>query len=217
MEEALKIILSIIGAAGGAGAIIWIALTFSIKKIATHLEAKYQLKLNKELEQYKNDLNKEVEKLGFKLENKTHISKTLFDTKVELYKKLSETFFNVVLCANTLIPPGLSMTLADKEKQDEKEKEDYINLNKATVEAQNILNTSIPFITEEQYEEYDEILKMARMHIFDFNRRWCITDFSQGKNNLPNEAYLRSNEIAKKFKDLSKELNKYLSSLEVIE
>ena len=217
MEEILKIILSVIGAAGGVGAIIWIALTFSVKKIAERLEMQYQLKLNKELEEYKNDLQKELEKLNYKLDNKNHVSKVLFDIKVELYKKLSESFFNVVLCANTLIPPGLTIALADKEKQEEKEKEDFVNLNKTVMAAQNLLNSSIPFITEEQYEKYDELLKMARDHISDFSRRWCVTDFSPDKSTLPHEAYLRSNEMAKKFKEFSVEINKYLSLLEIIE
>lgn len=217
MEEALKIILSVIGAAGGTGAIIWIILTFSINKIADRLEAKYQHKLDKELEKYKGELQKEIDKLNHKLQNKNHISKVLFDIKIEAYKKLSEAFFDVVLCANTLIPPGLYKPLADQEKQAEREKEDFVNLNKATLEAQNILNSNIPFITEEQYNGYNDILKMARLHIDDFERRWCVTNIFENKNHLPDEAYLRSDRMATKYKELSKELNRYLSSLEIIE
>ena len=217
MEETLKIILSVIGAAGGVGAIIWLALTFSIKRIADRLETKYQHKLDKELENYKSELQKEIDKLNFKLENKNHISKVLFDIKIDVYKKLSEAFFDLVVCANTLIPPGLSMVLADKDKQEEKEREDFANLNKAALKAQDILNSNIPFITEEQYAKYDELLKMARMHISDFERRWCVTDFSTNKNVVPHEAYVRSDQMATKYKELSKELNAYLSSLEIIE
>lgn len=217
MEETLKIVLSVIGAAGGAGAIIWLALTFSVKKIADRLEAKYQHRLDKELENYKNELQKEIDKLNFKLENKNHISKVLFDIKIDVYKKLSEAFFDLVVCANTLIPPGPTMVLADKDKQEEKEKEDFTNLNKAAMRAQDLLNSNIPFITEEQYEKYDELLKMARLHISDFERRWCVTDFSTNKNSVPHEAYVRSDQMATKYKELSKELNSYLSFLEIIE
>lgn len=217
MEETLKIILSVIGAAGGTGMMILLILKFCINKIADRLEAKYQIKLNKELEQYKNDLQKEIEKLDYKLENKNHISKVLFDIKVDLYRQLSESFFNVVLASNNLIPPGLTKTLADKKMQEEKEKEDFAILNKAVLKAQDLLNSSIAFITEEQYEKYNCILKMAGMHLSDFSRRWCITDFTSNKSTLPHEAYVRSDEMAKKFKELSIDLNKYLSSLEISE
>lgn len=216
MEEIYKIISIVIGAAGGTGALILTLFNFTANKVAKRLESKYELRLNKELEQYKSKLQKDVDKLNYKLENSNHISKVLFDVKIELYRKLSEAFYQVILCSNSLIPVGIEMTSTDRKEEENIKSEQYKNLSDAVLNAQNLLYSSIPFITSEQYESYQTILNMSREHLFDFSRRWCITDFSESKKTLQPEAYERTRNIIDSFKTLSKEINSYLSSLVII-
>lgn len=54
-------------------AIVSATVRFTSEKIAERLEKKYKLRLNKELEEFKN-----------KLENKSYVSKTRFDTEFSI-------------------------------------------------------------------------------------------------------------------------------------
>ena len=80
LNDILKIALMIIGCFGGVGAIVSATVEFTSEKIAERLEKKYELRLNKELEDFKN-----------KLENKSYVSKTRFDTEFNIYRQLSES------------------------------------------------------------------------------------------------------------------------------
>mgnify|MGYP000712484425 FL=1 len=84
-DTVFKIVLSIVGSVGGAGAIIAFAVKFSANLIADKLKKKYELETTKKLEEYKS-----------KLENKNYISKTRFDTEFSIYRTLSVAFFDMV-------------------------------------------------------------------------------------------------------------------------
>lgn len=51
LNDILKIALTIIGCFGGVGAIVSATVKFTSEKIAERLEKKYELRLNKELEE----------------------------------------------------------------------------------------------------------------------------------------------------------------------
>lgn len=77
MNEIWQTVLSIIVSVGGAGFIISAVVKFSADKIALRLEAKYQLKLDKELEIFKS-----------KLDNSNLISRALFEKEFAIYQDL---------------------------------------------------------------------------------------------------------------------------------
>ena len=52
LNDILKIALTIIGCFGGVGAIVSATVKFTSEKIAERLEKKYELRLNKELEEF---------------------------------------------------------------------------------------------------------------------------------------------------------------------
>ena len=79
LNDILKIALTIIGCFGGVGAIVSATVKFTSEKIAERLEKKYELRLNKELEEFKNKLEK------------SYVSKTRFDTEFSIYRQLSES------------------------------------------------------------------------------------------------------------------------------
>ena len=74
-----KIILCAVGSAGGIGAIIVGVIQFSANRIAERLSQKYEVKLQKELEQYRATLD-----------SKRYISQVRFDKEFEMYQDLSE-------------------------------------------------------------------------------------------------------------------------------
>ena len=201
-----KIALAVVGAAGGYGALVLLGIKFSANLIADRLEKKYELKLSKELEKYKS-----------KLEKKTYITKTRFDTEFNIYRELSQSFFELDLWINTLIPPGLNNRLADSCKQNEVDNRNYQNSVDAILKAQNTLYQNYPFISEQFTDQYKELISLARTQTYEFEQRWNVLNFDPQKDKLDKEAYKRSQEIHKKLIDLNTSIRDYLDSLEVIE
>ena len=76
-----KIVLGIVTSVGGIGAIIIGVAHFLSDNIAEKLSKKYEMQMNKQLEEYK-----------AKLDNGNHISRALFDKEFDAYQSLSETF-----------------------------------------------------------------------------------------------------------------------------
>lgn len=207
-NEILKIVVGVVASVGSIGGIIVLVIKFSVELIAKRLEEKYTLRLNKELEKYKSSLN-----------NKIYISKTKFDTEFNIYRELSKAFFDMVKDVNSMIPIGLVSDPADKEVKKKYENECYDSARKTVVLAQDILVSNAPFISNEIFEKYNEILKLARQQLFAFERRWnlSIIGSQKDKEKFTDNDYLRGNEIQEKFTDLIKSVREYLAKLDVLD
>jgi hypothetical protein len=81
-DDVIKIVFTIIGGFGGIYVVTGIVIKFSADRIAERLSAKYQLRLNKELESFRSSLL-----------NKTHISRALFEKEFAIYQDLIEKFY----------------------------------------------------------------------------------------------------------------------------
>jgi hypothetical protein len=77
-DDIWKITLTIISSVGGIGVIICFIVKFASNTIADKLSQKYELKINKELEDYKN-----------KLDKKNYISKARFDKEFTMFRAKS--------------------------------------------------------------------------------------------------------------------------------
>ena len=153
------VILAVIASAGGIGGIIVLSVEFSANMIAERLEKKYTLKLDKELEKYKSTL-----------ESKIYISKTKFDTEFGIYRELSKAFFDMVKNITTLISDGFATYPANEEQRKEYEHNLYIEAQKSTVLAQDTLNANAPFIPEDFFKQYNEILGLCKRQITIFQK-----------------------------------------------
>ena len=207
-EDVWKIVLCAVASAGGIGGVIVAAVKFSANSIANRLAQKYELKLHKELERYKSGLD-----------NKIYISKTKFDTEFALYRELSKSFFKMVKAITIMIPVGLAHYPVDKEERKKYEDELYETALKTTVEAQDVLNSNIPFIPNDLYTDFEEILGLCRMQIGVFEQRWNAFYFvpQKEKEAFSTEDFLRSKEIRDQFSTLTAKLREYLSKLDVLE
>lgn len=212
-----KATLSVITAAGGFGAVVLLVIKFSSNFIADKLQKKYELKLNKELTEYKSTLDEKLEKHKSFLESKTYITKTKFDTEFNIFRELSTAFFELNISVNTLIPYGYTTVLADEEKRKEVDKENYKNLVNSIVKAQNTLYQNIPFIPKEFVAMYQEILQLSIMQKNRFQERWNVLNFNPDKDELKAEDYTRSKTVDEKLMTLNEKVRDYLDSLDVLE
>lgn len=208
LEDVWKIVLGILASVGGIGAIILAIVKFSSNIIAKRLEEKYRLSLNKELEEYKS-----------KLSNKTYISKTKFDTEFSIFRELSKAFFEMVKDIGAMIPAGYATYPADKEERKEYENRLYKQAVKTLILAQDVLNYNIPFIQNDLYEKYNEILGLCKVQIGVFEDRWNVLYLAsqEEKECFSREDYNRTREINTKFKELNENIRKYIATLDVID
>lgn len=207
-DTVLKIVLSIVGSVGGAGAIIALVVKFSANLIADKLKKKYELETTKKLEKYKS-----------KLENKNYISKTRFDTEFSIYRTLSVAFFDMVKNISVMIPDGYTQVPADPKVKKEYDKKVYNLALTAVVKAQDTLNGNAPFISEDMYNEYSAILKLCNLQLEVFSNRWNVLYLAsqEEKEKLDLEDYKRTGTINESMKELNNKVRKYISTLDVIE
>lgn len=207
-DTVLKIVLSIVGSVGGAGAIIALVVKFSANLIADKLKKKYELETTKKLEEYKS-----------KLENKNYISKTRFDTEFSIYRTLSVAFFDMVKNISVMIPDGYTQVPADPKVKKKYDKKVYNLALTAVVKAQDTLNGNAPFISEDMYNEYSAILKLCNLQLEVFSNRWNVLYLAsqEEKEKLDLEDYKRTGTINESMKELNNKVRKYISTLDVIE
>ena len=203
-----QIVLTAIASVGGISGVIIIAVKFSANLIAEQLSKKYELKLSKEMELYKASI-----------ENKTYITKTKFDTEFSIYRSLSKKFFQMVKDVYIMIPDGYTQVSADKDIRKKHDEEHYSTAISSIVAAQDELNENAPFILEEFFDGYSELLKISNMQTNAFSQRWNKLYFAaqEEKERLDFKDYKRTEELKTKHEELNKKIRKYLSELDVIE
>lgn len=207
-EDVWKITVSIVGGLGGITVIFAAIVRYLSDFIADRLSKKYELRLLKELENYKSSL-----------ENKTYISRAKFDTEFAIYRELSSDFSDAVLAINIMVPTGLTMVPADREARLELDKKHYEAAVKAIVKAQDSLKSNIPFIPENIYDGYNELLKLFGLQLAAYEDRFVVTDLrpQSEKETFSRDDYKRTREISEKWITINNKIRKYLNSLEIIE
>ena len=207
-EDVWKITVSIVGGLGGITVIFAAIVRYLSDFIADRLSKKYELRLSKELENYKSSL-----------ENKTYISRAKFDTEFAIYRELSSDFSDAVLAINIMVPTGLTMVPADREARLELDKKHYEAAVKAIEKAQDSLKSNIPFIPENIYDGYNELLKLFGLQLAAYEDRFVVTDLrpQSEKETFSRDDYKRTREISEKWITINNKIRKYLNSLEIIE
>ena len=209
-------VVSILASSG----IITIVVKLIAKRIEKRLETSYQLKLDKELEKYKDLLNR-----------KNYISKTRFDAEFVMYQELSEKHISVVYDTGEAV---LLMRMATAGEIEPNEISNHIERFCKDINDSEIMTKRYaPFIPNNMYEKFLEIDKKSTS-IFNSFKIW--NSFLLGS--LPKSINFRSNntikrnitqkivkeEIEKEQKELScswdiliNSLRDYLSKLDVLE
>lgn len=207
-EDVWKITVSIVGGLGGIAVIFTAIVRYLSNLIADRLSKKYEIKLSKEFEKYKSSL-----------QNKTYISRTKFDTEFAIYRELSSGFSDAVIAINIMIPTGYTTVPADREARLELDKQHYETAVEAIVKAQDSLKSNIPFIPENIYDGYNELLKLFGLQLAAYEDRFVVTDLrpQSEKETFSRDDYKRTREISEKWITINNKIRKYLNSLEIIE
>ncbi len=209
-DEVIKIAITVITGFGGVFVVAGAIIKFSADKIAERLSAKYELRLNKELESYKSQLD-----------NKNYVSKVRFDLEFSIYGEISEILLSSVEACFWLFPYQLDRVPADKDEA----KAIYQNRYKEAIDKmvllQRTLGSKAPFISKELYKDFDELKKLLSRQVNMYT--WCgdlapkQEVYVKAKSEAQIEAYNRTEEILKKHEEVVDKMRNYFDTLIVEE
>lgn len=208
MNEVWQTVLAIIGSIGGAGVIICAVIKFSSDKIAGRLSARYQLKLDKELEKFKQGLDR-----------KNYVSKVRFDAEFVLYRELTVACRDMVNDVYFVYPTYANVP-ANEDTREKYEKEVFEKATKSYTEFSKLLRGNAPFVPKSFYDSFSEISKLCKENLDVYMQRWdrgmlFVWEGSQEKRDAESKAYQRTGEFTKKFDSLIDDIRNYLTKLDV--
>lgn len=228
-NDIYKIIFGVVASVGGIGAVIIACIKFASGMIATRLEQKYSVKVEKELESYRSSLNKEfesykatldkeLEQYRAALESKNYVSKTRFDTEFSIFRKLNELTFNMVRCSNTLVPAGYAQYPANETARKKYEEKCYEQCAQATNLMRNYLYQNSPFFPKSFYDSGIELLSLCTQQIDAYTKRFDVLYIAskEDKESFTLDDYKRAKIILDKYDLFVDNIRIYLSTLDVI-
>lgn len=209
MNSLWQTVLAIIGSVGGAGIIILGIVKLTSNMIAERLSKKYSLQLDKELESYKNELEK-----------KNYVSKTRFDTEFKIYSILSEKVMDMVSKTFLLFPAYDSVPINEtKEERKEFLQKRYSNTVNSYTDANYAIKSNAPFIPKEFHVAFssirDNCFKQMAYYV-DFELNDDAEDTREALIYEYKECFLKTIKISDELNLLMDNLREYLSKLDVI-
>lgn len=216
-DSLLKLMGSLVISLGGGAAIALFVFHFAADRLAERLKAKYQLELDKKLESYKADIDQRLESHKTELGTKQYITQKKFDFEFGVYQALSQNFFELEAAINTMIPIA-GRILADEDAQTQKEDKAHENCVTKFISAQNELRKNAPFIQEDIYERYLEVIKLSSMQLDAYERRWNVGYLAplSEKKKFTAEDFKRTEEITKKLDEINKVIREYIDTLVIV-
>lgn len=147
-------------------------------------------------------------------ERKNYISKHRFDVEFQIYRELSQKFF---LSRKLLL--GLSCGQVDNLYDEEKFKELYDETVQTIESAQDILYGSAPFILENFFQEYEEILQLLfnQLVAYGEENKTIVYVANDDKRKIIKNNVEYANEVNSKLKLLNNQIREYLSSLDTLD
>lgn len=209
MEKLLETLGLIVLSMGGAGAIIMSVSSFLANKIATRLDQKYKLRMDKEIEAYKAGLSQ-----------RSYVTKVQFDIEFEVYRKLSKGMFEFISTLYTTIE---EKHYPKKEGESYREKvaeeiRTYTKMVDRAATLQELLYENAAFIPQNIYEKYKEIIELTTTQFWNYQQRF--KDYLDGKISLVErvtESDKKSFEaIEKKIEALNNELREHLQKIYIV-
>lgn len=147
-DDVVRIIVAAIFALGGGGAIVARIVKYCADRITERLSAKYELKLNKELENFKS-----------RLENKNYVSRVRFDAEFEIFRKLTSCFYELVKCTDAFV--NLPQ-LPDDKMQESIKQQAWYNCKSAIEKAQDLFFANNTFIPEDIDKQLENLFILCR-------------------------------------------------------
>ena len=211
-ESIWKTAVAIIGSIGGAGAIICAVVKFSSDRIAERLSAKYQLELNKELEQYKSLLSK-----------KNYVSKTRFDTEFAVCKELMMSCESMIDSIHALFPNiQLVKAYGSGNMWTAHHQEQWSNSADTVKAFSNKLEGYAPFISKGIYDEFRTVLSICKKNVYHYlcfnpNDPLYIDVSKEQKTEMLTKAFEDSLRLSDMLSTIAGRIRQYFQNMDIQE
>ena len=208
MTELWQTVVGILCSVGVGGAIVAALSSWLGKVWAERLMAKETAKYREELE-----------RLSKQLERKNYVSKVRFDAEFSIYRELSGAFLDVVRAQNDLFTfEKLDRIPTEKDKQKKLYEERFEMGRNAYNNASTQLHRNAPFIEENIFEQFRNILRDARLQLFHYPAFYIEEGALELQKECPKvfeECTKRTQTINNAMDKLISDLREYLKKLDV--
>ena len=185
---------------------VWAFFISLFEAICLFIQRSKQLKYDKQLEQFKQILEK-----------KNYVSKVRFDAEFSIYRELSQAFSEAIEGVHGIIPYGEAYYPVDKDDRIRYVNMLFAEFAKASLNAQRTLFANAPFISKDIYDKFNEIFDLIRQQSEVYNEANFHTTLSNADGEITEEDKNRTALIDIKFDKLIDEIRDYLSNLEILE
>ncbi len=156
MNEVFTILGAVITGIGGSSVIILGLSSWLGKVWANRIFEKEKVKYGKELEGFKGDINKELQRLRTLDDKALHITKIQYEKEFKIYQEIWKALVEVVWATTRLYPTYEQAPTKEDELEEfnKKKYEEYVDKYN---EYLHIINFNAPFYQEEFYKGLIEI------------------------------------------------------------
>lgn len=165
-QTVLEIVATAIASVGGAGAIIWALSSFFGKMWANKILEKQKAEYQKDIEEYKSALSRELENVKATNERLTYISKVQYDIEISAIKDLTREIHYLLLTCNTVVPVDKSL-LKNSEEIILRNKKYYNLYVKSVNKFMETVGNSLAFLEDEVMGPYKKFIGECREQ-FDY-------------------------------------------------
>lgn len=222
MENIIDIILTGIVSVGGLSAIIMGLASWIGKIWSNNLIEKYKIKLDKEIEKYKSEINIKLNKIDKIEEKALYISKVNYDNEYKIYMEIWHKLIECVNRTLMLYPQGIENVPIDKEELDKYKENKYKKFVEAYNDYVSCINKYAPFYQENFFNDFNEIKKNCfyigsqyEMYEFDvkYNKSFAGCRDLVMSTEERREISKNTNNIVKLKEELLINIRKYLNGL----
>ena len=166
MQEILNVISLIIVSVGGTGVVILGISSFIGKIWINKFTEKYRVKYDKELENYKSEINLGLNKLDKIEEKALYISKVNYDNEYKIYMEIWPKLIECINSTLWLYPRGIENVPVDEKKLEKYKEDKYNDFREKYMEYNKCIEKYAPFYQKEFYNILKEIKEIC-FHIGD--------------------------------------------------
>lgn len=226
MKDIIEIISLIIVSVGGTGTIILGISSFIGKIWANKFAEKHRVKFEKDIENYKSEINTKLNKLDKIQEKALYISKVNYDNEYKIYM---EIWPKLIKCSNDvfrLYPRGIEDVPIDEKELEMYKKKKYKNFCDSYNKFIDCIDKYAPFYQEEYYDCLNKIKEHCfriadtyKMYEFDvkYNLSFAGCRDLKLKAEERKEIFEREEEILKLKGELLIKIRTYLNGLKLKE
>ena len=163
MQEILNVISLIIVSVGGTGVVILGISSFIGKIWINKFTEKYRVKYDKELENYKSEINLGLNKLDKIEEKALYISKVNYDNEYKIYMEIWPKLIECINSTLWLYPRGIENVPVDEKKLEKYKEDKYNDFREKYMEYNKCIEKYAPFYQKEFYNILSSFLERAQV------------------------------------------------------